>query len=71
MKYHEGEEKLVVLNGDHELDSDYGPEVFDQAIYWAAARFIKTLRQGRGDMGPEVAATTPEHDRYQSTVTPV
>ena len=44
MSYHEGDEKLVVLNGDHEFDSDYGYEVFDQAIYWAAAWFIMTLK---------------------------
>jgi len=38
-----GIEKLVMLDADHELDSDYGFEVFDQAIYWAAAWFIKTI----------------------------
>lgn len=43
MKYHDGFEKLVVLDGDHEFDSDSGYEVFDEAIYWAAAWFIKTL----------------------------
>lgn len=44
MKYHDGYEKLVVLDGDHEFDSDIGYEVFDDAIYWAAAWFIKTLK---------------------------
>ncbi len=43
MNYHDGMEKLVVLNGDHEFDSDYSFEVFDEAVYWAAAWFIKTL----------------------------
>jgi pimeloyl-ACP methyl ester carboxylesterase len=41
--YHDGIEKLVVLDGDHEFDSDYSFEVFDEAVYWAAAWFIKTL----------------------------
>lgn len=43
LNYHEGYEKLVVLDGDHEFDSDYSFEVFDEAVYWAAAWFIKTL----------------------------
>jgi len=42
---HDGEEKLVLLPGDHEFDSDYGFEQFDDAIYWGAAWFIKTLKK--------------------------
>jgi len=41
---HEGEEKLILLPGDHEFDSDYGFEQFDDAVYWSAAWFIKTLK---------------------------
>ncbi|MCP5049739.1 MAG: hypothetical protein GY940_21400 [bacterium] len=41
---HDGEEKLVLLPGDHEFDSDYGFEQFDDAIYWGAAWFINTLK---------------------------
>lgn len=43
MDYHDGFEKLVVLDGDHEFDSDYGYETYDQTLYWTAAWFIKTL----------------------------
>jgi hypothetical protein len=43
LNYHNGFEKLIVLNGDHEFDSDYSFEVFDEAVYWAVAWFIKTL----------------------------
>ena len=41
---HEGEEKLILLPGDHEFNSDYSCEQFDDAIYWSAAWFIKTLK---------------------------
>lgn len=43
INYHDGQEELVVVNGDHEFDSDYGYEIFDDAVFWAAAWFIKTL----------------------------
>ncbi len=43
LKYHKGAEKLVVLEGDHEFNSWYGPELFDDTLYWTAAWFIKTL----------------------------
>ena len=44
MKYHDGREKLVMLDGDHEFNSDYGYEMFDDAVFWAAAWFLKTLK---------------------------
>jgi pimeloyl-ACP methyl ester carboxylesterase len=43
MNNHNGFEKLVMLNGDHEFDSDFGYEIYDQCLYWTAAWFIKTL----------------------------
>jgi len=43
LDHHDGDEKLVLLPGDHEFDSDYGFQQFDDAVYWAAAWFIKTL----------------------------
>jgi uncharacterized protein len=45
LDHHDGFEKLVLLPGDHEFDSDYGYEQFDDAIYWAAAWYIKTLKK--------------------------
>jgi dienelactone hydrolase len=44
LDHHEGLQKLVLLPGDHEFDSDYGYEQFDDAIYWAAAWYIRTLK---------------------------
>lgn len=43
MDNHNGFEKLVMLNGDHEFDSDFGYEIYDECLYWTAAWFIKTL----------------------------
>jgi len=40
---HDGPEKMVLLPGDHEFDSDYGPEQFDDAAYWASAWYLATL----------------------------
>ncbi len=44
MKYHEGFEKLVVLEGDHAFNYWDGPEGPDTAFYWSTAWFIKTLK---------------------------
>ena len=44
MKYHEGNENLVVLDADHDFNSWEGPEKIDDAIYWSTAWFIKTLK---------------------------
>lgn len=44
MKYHDGREKLVMLACDHEFNSDYDYEMFDDAVFWAAAWFFKTLK---------------------------
>jgi hypothetical protein len=43
MNQHEGLEKLVVLEGDHEFNSDISFEMFDDAVFWAAAWFLFTL----------------------------
>ncbi len=44
LNYHEGEEALVVLDGDHVFDVlATGPEVVDQAIFYSLAWFINTL----------------------------
>jgi pimeloyl-ACP methyl ester carboxylesterase len=43
MNQHEGLEKLVVLEGDHEFNSDISFEMFDDAVYWAAAWYLFTL----------------------------
>ncbi len=43
MKYHTGTEKLIMLDTDHEFNSDYYPEDYDKTLYWTAAWFIKTL----------------------------
>jgi hypothetical protein len=49
LKYHEGEEKQVVLNADHAFDFWDGPvpERLDDAIYWSTAWFIATLKGGK------------------------
>lgn len=44
MKYHQGQEELVVLDGDHAFNWWAGPEGPDTAFYWSAAWFIKTLK---------------------------
>lgn len=41
---HEGFEKLVVLDTDHEFKTYMGVEEFDKTIYWTAAWFLYTLR---------------------------
>lgn len=44
LNYHEGEEALVVLDGDHIFDVlATGPEVLDQAIFNSLAWFMETL----------------------------
>ncbi len=43
MNRHEGEERLVVLEGDHEFNSDVGYEMFDDAVFWAAAWYLYTM----------------------------
>ena len=47
MKHHEGEEKLVLLDADHNLSYMEGPEKVDEAACWIAAWFIHTLKKGR------------------------
>jgi pimeloyl-ACP methyl ester carboxylesterase len=43
LNQHEGMEKLVVLDGDHEFNSDVSFEMFDDAVFWAAAWYLFTL----------------------------
>ncbi len=43
MNQHEGLEMLVVLEGDHEFNSDISFEMFDDAVFWAAAWYLFTL----------------------------
>jgi uncharacterized protein len=44
LNYHEGDEALVVLDGDHVFDVlATGPEVVDQAIFNSLAWFMETL----------------------------
>jgi dienelactone hydrolase len=47
MKYHQGEEKLVVLDADHAFNHWAGPEEPDTAFYWSTAWFIKTLKHNK------------------------
>ncbi len=47
LRYHEGDEKLVVLDAGHNYLAADGPGLLDDAIYWSAAWFIKTLKRGR------------------------
>jgi pimeloyl-ACP methyl ester carboxylesterase len=44
MKYHQGQEKLVALDADHDFNFWSGPDTIDEAIYWSTAWFIKTLK---------------------------
>lgn len=45
LRYHDGFEKLVMLDADHAFNYWDGPnpEKFDDAIYWSAAWFMHTL----------------------------
>jgi pimeloyl-ACP methyl ester carboxylesterase len=45
LRYHDGFEKLVMLDADHAFNWWDGPnpETFDDAIYWSAAWFLHTL----------------------------
>jgi pimeloyl-ACP methyl ester carboxylesterase len=43
LKNHDGFEKLVVLDTDHEFNTYIGPDEFDKTIYWTAAWFLYTL----------------------------
>lgn len=43
LKYHDGFEKLVVLDAGHSFAAE-GAEMLDNAIYWTTAWFIKTLK---------------------------
>jgi pimeloyl-ACP methyl ester carboxylesterase len=43
LKYHNGCEKLVVLDAGHSFAME-GPEKLDNAIYWTTAWYIKTLK---------------------------
>jgi pimeloyl-ACP methyl ester carboxylesterase len=51
LKYHDGYERLVQIDADHEFDYWDGPvaEKMTDAIYWSVAWFIKTLRYLKGD----------------------
>jgi pimeloyl-ACP methyl ester carboxylesterase len=44
IKYHEGFEKLVVLDTDHEFKTYLNAEEFDKTIHWTAAWFRYTLQ---------------------------
>jgi pimeloyl-ACP methyl ester carboxylesterase len=44
MKYHQGYEKLVVMDVDHTFNHWAGPEGPDNTFYWSTAWFIKTLK---------------------------
>jgi hypothetical protein len=43
MNQHRGKEKLVVLAGNHEFNSDVSFEMFDDAVYWVLAWYLLTL----------------------------
>lgn len=43
MTYHDGFEKFVSFDTDHEFLSDFGPGEFDKVILWTAAWFLLTL----------------------------
>lgn len=49
LNYHDGEEKLVILDADHAFNYWDGPvpEKLDDAIYWSTAWFIETLKKGK------------------------
>lgn len=44
IKYHQGQEKLVTLDVDHSFNLWAGPDGPDNAFYWSAAWFVKTLK---------------------------
>jgi len=44
LKYHDGFEKLIVLNADHDFNFWSGAEEIDKAIYWSTATFIKAFK---------------------------
>ena len=46
LNYHEGDEMLIELDGDHIFDirTEAGPTVFDDAIYWSIAWMQETLK---------------------------
>lgn len=44
MNYHDGDEKLVTLDADHNLSFYLGPDRIEDAAYWTTAWFIKTLK---------------------------
>jgi dienelactone hydrolase len=44
LNYHDGFEQLVTLDADHAFDYWAGTEKLDDAIFWGAAWFIKTLK---------------------------
>lgn len=45
LKYHDGPEKIVIIDADHEFNYQDGPDVphLDDAIFWSAAWMIHTL----------------------------
>jgi len=47
MQFHEGDEKLVFVDSDHNFSYFVGPEKVDETGYWLAAWFIHTLKNGR------------------------
>jgi pimeloyl-ACP methyl ester carboxylesterase len=47
LRYHEGNEKLVVLDAGHSFIAVDGPGLLDDAIYWSTAWFMATLKKGK------------------------
>lgn len=47
LRYHEGDEKLVVLDAGHSFIGVDEPGFLDDAIYWSTAWFMETLKRGR------------------------
>jgi len=44
LSHHDGQEKLVVMDADHNYFSWSGPTVSDEVNYWSIAWFIQTLK---------------------------
>lgn len=44
MKYHKGDEKIIIQNADHSFNSWAGSEIVDDTFFWSAAWLIKTLK---------------------------
>lgn len=44
LDYHDGVEKLVTVNSDHNFDYGVGTAVVDETGYWMAAWFMETLK---------------------------